>query len=139
MPLYCEHFEVAGSCSFFKDPIPSATLKHSSPPNRDKWSSLNSLPSVEDSFPTNPSSNDTNPLSVYLKSLCDLKERCRTLERKLEIIDFLKGHPDLLKVQAPFSPLGNGESKQFTPLVNEENLSEDEWNNFKVRMYFHNK
>ncbi|KAL6346174.1 hypothetical protein AAG906_027912 [Vitis piasezkii] len=56
----------------------------------------------------------------------EVAERCRTLERKLEIIDFLKGHPDLLKVQAPFSPLGNGESKQFTPLVNEANLSEDD-------------
>ena len=42
------------------------------------------------------------------------------------MVDFLKGQQDMLKVQAPFSPLGNGESKQFTPLVNEENLSEDE-------------
>ena len=139
MSLHYEHFEVAGSCSFSKDPIPSTTLKHSSSPNRNKWSSSNSLPSVEDSFPTNPSSNDTNPLSVYLKSLCDLQERCRTLERKLEIVDFLKGHLNLLEVQAPFFSLENGENKQFTLLVNEANLSEDEWNSFKVRMHFHKK
>nr|CAN80727.1 hypothetical protein VITISV_033737 [Vitis vinifera] len=58
-------------------------------------------------------------------------ERCRTLERKLEIVDFLKGHLNLLEVQAPFFSLENGENKQFTLLVNEANLSEDEWNSFK--------
>ena len=72
MQLYYEHFEVAGSCSFSKDPLPSATLKYSSSPIKDKGASSSSLPSMEDSFPTNPSSNDTNPLFVYLKSLCDL-------------------------------------------------------------------
>ena len=43
----------------------------------------------------------------------------------------------MLKVQASFPPLENGENKQSTPLVDEEKLSEDEWNNFKLRMYFH--
>ena len=71
MPVYYEHFEVVGSCRFSKDFQPSETLKISSSPNRDKASS-SSLPFVEDSFPTNPSSNDTNPLFVYLKSLYDL-------------------------------------------------------------------
>ena len=42
---------------------------------------------------------------------------CRTLKRKLELVDFLKSHPDLLKVQAPFSPLGNDESKQFPNII----------------------
>ena len=56
MPLYYEHFDVAGSCSFSNDPIPSSTLKHSSSPNKGKGNSSDSLPFVEDSFPTNPSS-----------------------------------------------------------------------------------
>ena len=72
MPLYYEHFEVAGFYSFSKDPIPSKIPKHPSSPNRDKGTSLSSLPSVEDSFPTNSFSKDTNPLSGYLKSLCNL-------------------------------------------------------------------
>ena len=128
MPLYYEHFEVAGSCSFSKDPIPSASLKQSIP-NRDNEISSSCLPSVDDSFLTNPSTIDTKSLT---KSLCELQEMCMTLERKLEIVDFLKSHPDLIKVQAPSSPLVNGENKQFTPLVNEANLSEDEWNCFKI-------
>ena len=86
---------------------------------------------MEDSFPTNPSSNDTNPLSVYLKSLCDLQERCKTLERKLEMVDFLKGQQIILKNQAPFSPLENGENKQSTPLVDEVKLSEMSGTNLK--------
>ena len=45
----------------------------------------------------------------------------------------------MLKVQAPFSPLENGENKQSTPLVDEVKLSEEEWNNFKLRMYFQKK
>ena len=138
MPLYYEHFDVAGSCSFSIDPIPPATLKHPSSPNMDKGNNSNSLPFVEDSFPTNPSSIDTNPLSVY-KSLCELQDRCRALERKLELVDFPKAHSDALKHQAPFFPLGNGENKQFTPLVNEEKLSEEEWSFLNIRMYFHKK
>ena len=43
----------------------------------------------------------------------------------------------MLKVQASFSPLENSENKQSTPLVDEEKLSEDEWNYFKLRIYFH--
>ena len=45
----------------------------------------------------------------------------------------------MLKVQVPFSLLENGENKQSTPLVDEVKLSEDEWNNFKLRMCFHKK
>ena len=137
--LHYKHFEVSSSCSFSTDSQPSETLKISSSSNRDKEASSSSLPSVEDSFPTNLSSNDTNHLFVYFKSLCDLQERCKTLERKLEMVDFLKGQQVILKNQAPFSPLENGENKQSTPLVDEVKLSEDEWNNFKIRMYFHKK
>ena len=61
------------------------------------------------------------------------------MERKLELADFAKAHPETLKYQAPFSPLGNGENKQFTPLVNEEKLSEEEWSFLNIRMYFHKK
>ena len=104
----------------------------------DKVNNSNSLPFVEDSFPTNPSVTDTKPLSIY-KILCDLQDRCRALERKLELVDFAKAHPETLKYQAPFSPLGNGENKQFTPLVNEEKLSEEEWSFLNIRMYFHKK
>ena len=135
MPLYYEHFDVARSSN---DPIPLATLKHPSSPNKDKGNISDSLPFVEDSFPTNPSSIDTNPLSVY-KSLCDLQDRCRVLERKLDLVDFPKTHPDALKNQALFSPLGNGENKQFTPLVNVKKLSEEEWSFLNLRMYFHKK
>ena len=71
-PLYYEHFDVTGSCSLLNDPIPSAILKHPSSPNKDKGSNSGSLPFVEDSFPTNSFSKDTNPLSGYLKSLCNL-------------------------------------------------------------------
>ena len=45
----------------------------------------------------------------------------------------------MLKIQAPFSPLENGENKQSTPLVDEVKLSEEEWNTFKLRMYFQKK
>ena len=55
------------------------------------------------------------------------------------MVDFLKGQQIILKNQALFSPLENGENKQSTPLVDEVKLSEDEWNNFKIRMYFHKK
>ena len=79
MSLYYEHFEVAGSCSFSKYPISSASLKQSIP-NRDNETSLSSLLSVDDSFPTNPSTIDTDSLT---KSLCELQERCMTLKRKL--------------------------------------------------------
>ena len=72
MSLYYEHFEVADSYSFSKNHISSKSPKHSTFPIRDKIVSLNCLLSVEDSFPTIPFSNDTNPLSSYLKSLCDL-------------------------------------------------------------------
>ena len=41
--------------------------------------------------------------------------------------------------QAHFSPLENGENKQSTSLVDEVKLSENEWKNFKIRMYFHKK
>ena len=58
---------------------------------------------------------------------------------KLEVVDFLKCRQDMLKIQAPFSPLENGENKQSTPLVDEVKLSEEEWNNFKLRMYFQKK
>ena len=61
------------------------------------------------------------------------------MERNLELVDFLKGHQAALKDQAPFSPLENGENKQSTPLMDEVKLSEDEWNNFKIRMYFYKK
>ena len=137
-PLYYEHFDVTGSCSLLNDHIPSATLKHPSSLNKDKGSNSGSLPFVEDSFPINPSSIDTNPLSVY-KSLCDLQDRCRALERKLKLVDFPKAHTDALKHQAPRSPLGNGEDKQFTPLVNEEKLSEEKWSFLNIRMHFHKK
>ncbi|KAL6340263.1 hypothetical protein AAG906_040699 [Vitis piasezkii] len=111
MPLYYEHFDVTGSCSFSNDPIPSSTLKHPSSPNKGKGNNSDSLPF----------------------------DSCRALERKLELVDFPKAHPDVLKHQAPFSPLGNGENKQFTPLVNEEKLSDEEWSFLNIRMYFHKK
>ena len=49
MSLYYDHFDVAGSCSYSKHPFPSAS------PCREKDSSLDSPPSVEDSLSTNPS------------------------------------------------------------------------------------
>ena len=98
MPLYYEYFDVVVSCNFSKDSLPSETLKISSSLNRDKGVSSSSLPSMEDSFLTNRSSNNTNPLFVYLKSLYDLQERCKTLERKLEIVDFLQGQQNMLKI-----------------------------------------
>ena len=55
------------------------------------------------------------------------------------MVDFLKGQQDMLKVQAPFFPLENGENKQSISLVDEVKWSEDEWNNFKLRMYFYKK
>ena len=70
MSLHYEHFEVAGSCSFSKDPIPLAIPKQSIH-NWDNETSLSFLPSMEDFFPTNPSSIDINSLTVY-KSFCDL-------------------------------------------------------------------
>ena len=66
MPLYYEHFEVAGSCSYCKHLIFLAS------PSRDKASSSGFLPSMEDSFPTNPSFNNTNHLSYYIKCISDL-------------------------------------------------------------------
>ena len=66
MPLYYEHFEVAGSCSYSKHLIPLAS------PSRDKASSSGSLPSMEDTFPTNLSFNNTNILSDYIKCISDL-------------------------------------------------------------------
>ncbi|KAL6336194.1 hypothetical protein AAG906_011076 [Vitis piasezkii] len=48
--------------------------------------------------------------------------RYETLERKLELVDF---HKLMLKAQASFSPLENGENKHSTPLVNDK-LSEEE-------------
>ena len=128
MPLYYEHFEVASSCNYSKHPIPSTS------PSRDKDSSLESLTFMEDSFPTNPSFNNTNPLSGYINCISDLQERCETLERKLELVDF---HQLMLKAQASFSLLENGENKQSTPLVDVAKLSKEEWNYFKLRMYFH--
>ena len=89
---------------------------------------------MEDSFPTNPSFNNTTPLSGYINCISDLQERCKTLERKLELVDF---HQLMLKAQASFSLLENGENKQSTPLVDVAKLSEEEWNYFKLRMYFH--
>ena len=80
--LHYKHFEVSSSCSFSTDSQPSETLKISSSSNRDKEASSSSLPFVEDSFPTNPSSNDTNPLFVYLKSLCDLQEKVQNFGKK---------------------------------------------------------
>ena len=82
MSLYYEHFEVASSCSFSKDFQPLETLKFSSSLNKDKGASSSYLPFVEDSFPTNPSSNDTNPLFFYLKSLCDLQEKVQNFGKK---------------------------------------------------------
>ena len=117
MLLYYEHFEVASSCSYSKHPIPLAS------PSRNKESSSGSLPSVEDSFPTNPSFNNTNPLSGYIKCIYDLQEMYQTLEKKLEMVYFQQL---MLKAQASFSPLENGENKQSTPLVNEKKLSEEE-------------
>lgn len=135
-PLYYDHFDVTGSCSSFLDPIPPTTLKHPSSPNMDKGNITDSLPFVDDSFPINSSSIDTNPLSVY-KSLCDLQDRCKALEIKLELANFPRAHPDKNKHQAPFSPLENGENKQFTLLVNVKKLSEKEWSCLNIRMYFH--
>ena len=82
MSLYYEHFEVASSCSFSKYFQPLKTLKFSSSLNKDKGASSSYLPFVEDSFPTNPSSNDTNPLFFYLKSLCDLQEKVQNFGKK---------------------------------------------------------
>ena len=130
MPLYYAHFEIVGSYSYSKHPIPLAS--HS----RDKESSSGSLPYVEDFFSTNPSFNNTNPLSGYIKSIYDLQERCQTLERKLEMVDLQQL---MLKAQVSFFPLENGENKQSTPLVDEEKLSEEEWSYFKLRMYFSKK
>ena len=130
MPLYYEHFEVAGSYCYSKHPIPSAS------PSRDKDSSSDSLPLVEDSFPTNPSFNNTNPLSGYIDCIFDFQERYKTLERKLELVDF---HQLMLKAQASFSPMENGENKQSTLLVDITKLNEEEWSYFKLRMSFHKK
>ena len=63
MPLHYDHFEVAGSSSHFNHHIPSAS------PSRDIDSSSESLPFVEDSFPTNPSFNNTNTLSDYINCI----------------------------------------------------------------------
>ena len=134
-PLYYDHIDVSGSCSSAYDHI---SLKHPSSLNMDEGNILGSLPFVDDAFPINPSSIDTNPLSIY-KSLCDLQDRCRALERKLELANFPKTHPNKDKHQASFSPLENGENKHFTPLVDVKKLSEEEWSCLNVRMYFHEK
>ena len=84
MPLYYEHFEVAGSSSHFNHHIPSTSL------SRDIDSSLESLPFVEDSFPAYPSFNNTNTLSDYINCIFEWQGRCETLERKLELVDFHK-------------------------------------------------
>ena len=71
----------------------SEAFKISSSPNKDKRASSSSLPSVEDSFPTKLSIYDANPVYKefwYFKSLCDLQEKFKTLESKLEMVDFLK-------------------------------------------------
>ena len=94
-PLYYEHFEVAGSCSYSKHLIPSTS------PSRENDSRSDFLSFVEDSFPINPPFN-TNPLFYYLDCISDLQEMCKTLERKLELVDF---HKFMLKAQASFSPL----------------------------------
>ena len=69
MPLYYDHFEVAGSSSHFNHHIPSAS------PSRDIDSSSESLPFVEDSFPTNPSFNNTNTLSDYINCIFEWQGR----------------------------------------------------------------
>ena len=88
---------------------------------------------MEDSFPTNPSFN-TNPLFGYINCISNLQERCETLERKLELVDF---HQLMLKAQASFSPLENGENKHSIPLVDVKKLSEEELGYRMLRMYFH--
>ncbi|RVW24695.1 Enzymatic polyprotein [Vitis vinifera] len=57
--------------------------------------------------------------------------RYEILERKLELVDF---HKLMLKAQASFSPLENGENKHSTPLVNDK-LSEEELGYRMLRMY----
>ena len=90
---------------------------------------------MEDSLSTNPSF--INPLSYYINCITNLQERCQTLERKLELVDF---HQLMLNALALVSPLEIDENKQSTPLVDEvKKLSEDEWNYLKIRIFFHRK
>ena len=78
-----------------------------------------------------------NPLSYYINCITNLQEKCQTLERKLELVDF---HQLMLNALALVSPLEIDENKQSTPLVDEvKKLSEDEWNYLKIRMFFHRK
>ena len=112
-PLY-DHFEISDSSSMDTD------------------SSSESLPFVEDSLPTNPSFNNANTLSDYINCIFEWQGRYETLERKLELVDF---HKLMLKAQASFSPLENGENKHSTPLVNDK-LSEEELGYRMLRMYY---
>ena len=73
MSLYYEHYEVIGSCSHFKHHIPSASL------SRDIDSSSESLPFVENSFPTNPFFNNTNTLSDYINCIFEWQGRYEIL------------------------------------------------------------
>ena len=123
-PFY-DHFEIADSSSHFNHHITSPST------NRDIDSSSESLPFVEDSLPTNPSFNNANTLSDYINCIFEWQGRYETLERKLELVDF---HKLMLKAQASFSPLENGEKNSFTPLVNEK-LSKDEQECIFFRMF----
>ena len=125
-PLYYNF--ASGSQGSTSDPNPPI-LKHPSSPVVEEGNISGSLPLVEEPIPLNLSTFDTNPLSVH-KSICDLQDRCRTLEKKLEIANFHK--KDIS--QAPFSPLEIGEKKPFTPLVDEK-LSKDEQECIIFRMF----
>ena len=101
--------------------------------DKDKEASSSFMPSVEDSFPMNLSPGDFNTITVkswYLKSVWNLHGKCKDLEDKINKVTFLKN-------QTLFSPLEKCEKLQFTLPMDEENLSEQEWNSFKLRMYFH--
>ena len=55
------------------------------------------------------------------------------------MVDFLKVQLAVLKHQTSFLPLEKCENRQFAPLVGEVKLNEEEWNSFKLRMYFHKR
>ncbi|KAL6347349.1 hypothetical protein AAG906_016822 [Vitis piasezkii] len=86
----------------------------------------------QDSLPTNPSFNNANTLSDYINCIFEWQGRYETLERKLELVDF---HKLMLKAQASFSPLENGENKHSTPA--NDKLSEEELGYRMLRMYHH--
>ena len=91
IPLYYESFDAARSCSL----APSGPHAYNMPSSssRDNGASSSSMASVENSFPTNLSVNETNPFykeSWFLKSLCDLQDKSEALERKRVVIAFLK-------------------------------------------------